>query len=178
MFAGGNTKDRIEAFLSGFELLKDEKEKFTIRLNFFLENNYGIREDGRGWSGQIEDYSKKEELEWVSGFMRIGIEKIIKELNNEETLEYKSIIRDQVIMMLRYLKNDEFNLNSDWIDRWLGLVNFKQMWFIKLWDSKENKIIEQIDNEIKKINILEYNNQRNTVDLKILLSQFNNLNAL
>lgn len=182
-FAGGRSREQIIAFLAGLEFKMIPTERFTVMMAELLKNQYKIQADQRGWVGQLEDFSKKRGFEWISGFKQIGIELVLNEMNAHQRDQYAQYLKLFISKSIENLSPNSANVNgspypifnSEWIDQWLGIVLLHTSWGRNMWNAKELETIQEIDEEIKKINVLSYENPRIGVDLDILRYQFTQL---
>lgn len=171
-FAGGRSRAQIIAFLAGLEFKMIPNERFTVMLSDLLANQYKIRADQRGWVGQLEDFSKKRGFEWISGFKQVGIELVLNEMNAHQRQQYGEYLKHFITKSIESLSPSNPSFTSDWIDQWLGIVLLHTSWGRNMWNAKELETIQEIDEEIKKINVLSYENPTVGVDLDILRYQF------
>ncbi|MDG1333380.1 MAG: hypothetical protein P8P74_13675 [Crocinitomicaceae bacterium] len=176
-FAGGATREQILAFIAGLELKMMKEERFSVNAGNLLTNHHKIEADQRGWVGQIEDFSRKKGFEWISGLKQIGIEVVLNEMNEHQREQYATFIRQFIVKLISELKPGSNKFDSAWIDQWLGIVLLHTAWGQNMWNTKELDLIEQIDEEIKKINVLYYETPGISVDLDILRYQFMELNS-
>ncbi len=176
-FTGGSSKEQILAFIAGLELKMDNDKRFSINIRSLLANHHKISADQRGWVGQIEDFSRKNGFEWISGFKQVGIELVLNEMNAHQRDQYAIYLKQFIIKLIGQLTSDSINFNSDWIDQWLGIVLLHTAWGRNMWDITQLDLIEQIDEEIKKVNVLYYDTPGVSVDLDILRYQFMELNT-
>lgn len=171
-FAGGATREQILAFIAGLELKMNKEDRFSINAGNLLANQHKIQADQRGWVGQIEDFSRKKGFEWISGLKQIGIEVVLNEMNAHQREQYAIFLKQFIIQLIAQLKPGSTQFDSNWIDQWLGIVLLHTAWGRNMWNPKQLDLIEQIDEEIKKVNILYYENPGISVDLDILRYQF------
>lgn len=176
-FTGGRSKEQILAFIAGLELKMSTQERFSVNAGNLLTNHHKVAADQRGWVGQIDDFSRKKGFEWVSGWKQIGIEVVLNEMNAHQREQYGSFLKHFIVQLIGQLTPGNPNFNSDWIDQWLGIVLLHTAWGRNMWNAKELDIIDQIDEEIKKINVLYYETPGISVDLDILRYQFLELSA-
>lgn len=176
-FAGGATREQILAFIAGLELKMMKEERFSVNAGNLLTNHYKIQADQRGWVGQIEDFSRKKGFEWISGLKQIGIEVVLNEMNAHQREQYATFIKQFIVKLIAELKPGNNKFDSAWIDQWLGIVLLHTAWGQNMWNAKELDLIQQIDEEIKKINVLYYETPGVSVDLDILRYQFGELNS-
>lgn len=176
-FAGGKSKEQIIAFIAGLELKMKKEERFSVTAGNLLANHHKILADQRGWIGQIEDFSRKKGFEWISGLKQIGIELVLNEMNAHQREQYATYLKHFIVTLIRQLTPGNATFNSEWIDQWLGIVLLHTAWGRNMWNSKELDLIEQIDEEIKKVNVLYYETPGISVDLDILRYQFSELTA-
>lgn len=177
-FAGGSSKEQILAFIAGLELKMSKEERFSINVGNLLLNQYKIQPDRRGWVGQIEDFARNKGFEWISGLKQIGIELVLNEMNAHQREQYATYLQHFIVNLVKQLTPNSPSFNSAWIDQWLGIVLLHTAWGRNMWNLKQLDIIEQIDEEIKKVNVLYYHTPGVSVDLDILRYQFLELNAL
>lgn len=177
-FAGGSSKEQILAFIAGLELKMIQNERFSVNAGNLLANQHKIQADQRGWVGQIEDFSRKKGFEWISGLKQIGIELVLNEMNAHQREQYSVYLKHFIENLIKQLAPESQNFNSAWIDQWLGIVLLHTEWGRNMWDAKQLDIIEQIDEEIKKVNVLYYHTPGISVDLDILRYQFSELTAV
>jgi len=170
-FAGGNTREQILAFIAGLELKMPSDERFSVAAGTILTQHHKIQTDQRGWVGQIEDFSRKKGFEWISGFKQIGIEVVLNEMNGHQRAQY-SIFLKQTITQLIHALSKPYKFTSAWMDQWLGIVLLHTAWGKEMWNPKQLDLIEQIDEEVKKVNVLSYESPYLTDDLDILRYQF------
>lgn len=174
-FTGGNTREQILAFIAGMELKMRQQDRFSVNAGNLLENHHKIQADQRGWVGQIEDFSRKKGFEWISGFKQIGIELVLNEMNAHQRQQYATYLKHFIVQLVGQLTSDGVRFNSSWIDQWLGIVLIHTSWGREMWNENELNLITQIDEEIKKANVLDYENPSVSVDLDILRYQFTEL---
>jgi hypothetical protein len=177
-FTGGKTKEQILAFIAGLELKMNPKDRFSVNVGQLLANHHKVLADERGWVGQIEDFSRKKGFEWISGLKQIGIELVLNEMNAHQREQYANFLKHFIIKLIEQLTPGNTAFNSDWIDQWFGIVLLHTAWGRNMWNSKQLDLIEQIDEEIKKINVLFYETPGISVDLDILRYQFMEANAV
>ncbi|NVK63308.1 MAG: hypothetical protein HWE22_01925 [Flavobacteriales bacterium] len=175
-FTGGKSREVILAFLAGLELKMPLEDRFSVKSGDLLTNHYKIEADKRGWVGQIEDLSRKKGFEWISGFKQIGIEVVLNEMNAHQREQYASFIKRYIVHLISQLKTGSEHFNSSWIDQWMGIVLLHTSWGRNMWNLHELELIDQIDEEVKKINVLSYHNPSVSPDLDILRYQFVGLN--
>lgn len=171
-FAGGKSKEQILAFIAGLELKMDLKERFSVNVGQLLENHHKVIPDQRGWVGQIDDFSRKKGFEWISGFKQLGIELVLNEMNAHQRDQYATYLKHFITLLIEQLTPGNPAFNSAWIDQWFGIVLLHTAWGRNMWNSTQLDLIEQIDEEIKKVNVLFYENPGISVDLDILRYQF------
>lgn len=171
-FTGGRSKELILAFIAGLELKMNIEERFSVNSGNLLANQHKIAADQRGWVGQIEDFSRQKGFEWISGFKQIGIELVLNEMNAHQREQYSAFIKHFIVQLVGQLTPGNKNFNSDWIDQWLGIVLLHTTWGRNMWNAQQLDLIEQIDEEIKKVNVLFYETPGISVDLDILRYQF------
>jgi len=171
-FAGGATREQILAFIAGLELKMNKEERFSVNAGNLLASHHKIQADQRGWVGQIEDFSRKKGFEWISGLKQIGIEVVLNEMNAHQREQYGTFIKRFIVQLVGQLTPGSKNFTSEWIDQWLGIVLLHTAWGRNMWNPKQLDFIEQIDEEIKKVNVLHYENPGISVDLDILRYQF------
>ena len=176
-FAGGKSREVILAFIAGLELKMKPEERFSVNTGNLLTNHHKTQADQRGWVGQIEDFSRKKGFEWISGFKQIGIELVLNEMNAHQREQYATYLKHFIGSLIKQLTPGSETFNSEWIDQWLGVVLLHTAWGRNMWNTKELDLIEQIDEEIKKVNVLFYENPGISVDLDILRYQFMELSA-
>ncbi len=182
-FAGGRSKEQILAFIAGLELKMMKEERFSVNAGNLLTYQHKVIADHRGWVGQIEDFSRRKGFEWISGFKQIGIELVLNEMNAHQREQYAQYLKLFISKSIEFLTpnanissgSTHPGFNSDWIDQWLGIVLLHTAWGRNMWNAKELETIQQIDEEIKKINVLSYENPTIGVDLDILRYQFTQL---
>jgi hypothetical protein len=174
-FAGGSTREQILAFIAGLELKMERHNRFSVSAGNILTNHHKIEPDGRGWVGQIEDFSRKKGFEWISGFKQIGIEVVLNEMNAHQREQYTVFLKKFISQLVVQLSNSGGQFSTEWIDQWLGVVLMHTAWGREMWSPAELDLIEQIDEEVKKINVLNYENPTITDDLDILRYQFSKL---
>lgn len=171
-FTGGKTREQILAFQAGLELKMQLEDRFSVKASDLLANHHKIQADKRGWVGQIEDFSRKKGVEWISGFKQIGIEIVLNEMNGHQREQYATFLKHYIIQLVKQLTTGSQQFDSAWIDQWLGIVLLHTSWGRNMWSLHELQLIDQIDEEIKKINVLNYHNPAVTPDLDILRYQF------
>lgn len=171
-FAGGATREQILAFIAGLELKMNKEDRFSVNVSTLLANHHKVIADQRGWIGQIEDFSRKKGFEWISGFKQIGIEVVLNEMNAHQREQYAVFIKQFISKLIGQLNPGSTNFNSAWIDQWLGIVLLHTAWGRNMWNTKQLDLIDQIDEEIKKVNVLHYETPGISVDLDILRYQF------
>lgn len=171
-FTGGKSKEQILAFIAGLELKMNKEERFSVNAGNLLANQHKIPADARGWVGQIDDFSRKKGFEWISGLKQIGIELVLNEMNAHQREQYSAFIKHFIVQLIGQLTPGNSNFNSDWIDQWLGIVLLHTAWGRNMWNAAQLDLIEQIDEEIKKVNVLFYETPGISVDLDILRYQF------
>ena len=176
-FAGGSSKEQILAFIAGMELKMNMDERFSVNIGNLLANHHKIPADQRLWIGQIEDFSRKKGFEWISGFKQVGIELVLNEMNAHQREQYGAYLKHFIGGLIKQLTPGSPKFNSAWIDQWLGIVLLHTAWGRNMWNAKQLDLIEQIDEEIKKVNVLFYENPGISVDLDILRYQFSELTA-
>lgn len=176
-FTGGRSKEQILAFIAGLELKMMKEERFSVNAGNLLTNQHKVVADQRGWVGQIEDFSRKKGFEWISGFKQIGIELVLNEMNAHQREQYGAFIKHMITQLIGQLHPGNPHFNSAWIDQWLGIVLLHTAWGRNMWSAKQLDIIQQIDEEIKKVNVLYYETPGISVDLDILRYQFLELSA-
>ncbi len=176
-FAGGSSKEQILAFIAGLELKMNKDDRFSVNLGNLLANHHKFPADQRGWVGQIEDFSRKKGFEWISGLKQIGIELVLNEMNAHQREQYATYLKHFIVNLIKQLTSGSPNFNSAWIDQWLGIVLLHTAWGRNMWNLKQLDLIEQIDEEIKKVNVLYYETPGISVDLDILRYQFMELSA-
>lgn len=177
-FAGGSSKEQILAFIAGLELKMNKEERFSVNVGNLLMNQHKISADQRGWIGQIEDFSRKKGFEWISGLKQVGIELVLNEMNAHQREQYATYLKHFIVNLVKQLTPGSTNFNSAWIDQWLGIVLLHTAWGRNMWNMKQLDIIEQIDEEIKKVNVLYYETPGISVDLDILRYQFMELSVV
>lgn len=171
-FAGGATREQILAFIAGLELKMNKNERFSVHAGNILINHHKIQPDQRGWVGQIEDFSRKKGFEWISGLKQIGIEVVLNEMNAHQREQYSIFLKQVIIRLIGELSPGQNKFTSHWIDQWLGIVLLHTAWGRDMWTPKQLDLIQQIDEEVKKINLLNYEYPELSVDLDILRYQF------
>ena len=176
-FAGGATREQILAFIAGLELKMNSEDRFSVNVGNLLTNHHKIQADQRGWVGQIEDFSRRKGFEWISGLKQIGIEVVLNEMNAHQREQYATFIKRFIISLVGQLSPGTTHFTSEWIDQWLGIVLLHTAWCRNMWNPKQLDLIQQIDEEIKKVNVLNYENPGISVDLDILRYQFMELNT-
>lgn len=176
-FTGGRSKEQILAFIAGLELKMMKEERFSVNAGNLLRHQHKVIADQRGWVGQIEDFSRRKGFEWISGFKQIGIELVLNEMNAHQREQYGAFIKHMIIQLIGQLQPGNPNFNSAWIDQWLGIVLLHTAWGRNMWNAKQLDIIQQIDEEIKKVNVLYYETPGISVDMDILRYQFLELNT-
>ena len=176
-FTGGSSKEQILAFIAGLELKMENDKRFSVNIKSLLVNHHKIPADQRGWVGQIEDFSRKNGFEWISGLKQVGIELVLNEMNAHQREQYATYLKHFIVKLIGQLTPGSINFNSDWIDQWLGIVLLHTAWGRNMWNVTQLDLIEQIDEEIKKVNVLYYDTPGVSVDLDILRYQFMELNT-
>ena len=171
-FAGGSSREQILAFIAGLELKMNKEDRFSVNIGTLLANHHKIQANQRGWNGQLEDFSRKKGFEWISGFKQLGIELILNEMNAHQREQYAAYLKHFIVKLIGQLSPGSMNFNSAWIDQWLGIVLLHTAWGRNMWNAKQLDLIEQIDEEIKKVNVLCYETPSISVDLDILRYQF------
>jgi len=171
-FAGGSSREQILAFIAGLELKMNKEDRFSVNIGNLLANHHKIQANQRGWNGQLEDFSRKKGFEWISGFKQLGIELILNEMNAHQREQYAAYLKHFIVKLIGQLSPGSMNFNSAWIDQWLGIVLLHTAWGRNMWNAKQLDLIEQIDEEIKKVNVLCYETPSISVDLDILRYQF------
>ncbi len=177
-FVGGRSKEQILAFMAGLELNMLQKDRFSVNVGQLITSQYKINADQRGWVGQIEDFSRKKGFEWISGFKQLGIELVLNEMNAHERDQYSQFLKHFIVKLIEELTPENPQFTSAWIDQWLGIVLLHTAWGRDLWTSKQLDILQQIDEEIKKVNVLHYHTPGISVDLDILRYQFMEVSAV
>jgi hypothetical protein len=177
-FAGGSSKEQIIAFIAGLELKMNKEERFSVNVGNLLMNQHKIPADQRGWIGQIEDFSRKKGFEWISGLKQVGIELVLNEMNSHQREQYATYLKLFIVNLVKQLTPGSSKFNSAWIDQWLGIVLLHTAWGRNMWNMKQLDIIEQINEEIKKVNVLYYETPGISVDLDILRYQFMELSVV
>ncbi|MCJ8290983.1 MAG: hypothetical protein HRT58_14980 [Crocinitomicaceae bacterium] len=171
-FAGGSSREQILAFIAGLELKMNKEDRFSVNLGNLLTNHHKIQADKRDWIGQLEDFSRKKGFEWISGLKQLGIELVLNEMNAHQREQYATYLKHFIVKLIGQLSPGSMNFNSAWIDQWLGIVLLHTAWGRNMWNAKQLDLIEQIDEEIKKVNVLCYETPSISVDLDILRYQF------
>ena len=177
-FAGGSTREQIIAFIAGLELKMERHNRFSVSAGNILTNHHKIEADERGWVGQLEDFSLKKGFEWISGFKQIGIEVVLNEMNAHQRQQYTVFLKKFISQLVVQLSHSGSQFSTEWIDQWLGVVLMHTAWGRDMWSPAELELIEQIDEEVKKINVLNYENPTITDDLDILRYQFAKLKMI
>ena len=176
-FTGGKSKEQVLAFIAGLELKMEKDDRFSVNMGKLLANHHKIPADQRGWVGQIEDFSRKKGFEWISGLKQVGIELVLNEMNAHQREQYSTYLKHFIVKLIGQLTPGGINFHSGWIDQWLGIVLLHTAWGRNMWNATQLDLIEQIDEEIKKVNVLYYENPSISVDLDILRYQFMELNS-
>lgn len=171
-FAGGSSREQIIAFIAGLELKMNKEDRFSVNVGDLLTNQHKIQADERGWIGQLEDFSRKKGFEWISALKQLGIELVLNEMNALQREQYARYLKHFIVKLIGQLTPGSMNFNSSWIDQWFGIVLLHAAWGRNMWSVKELDLIEQIDEEIKKVNVLYYETPSISVDLDILRYQF------
>lgn len=171
-FTGGKSREQILAFLAGLELKMPMEDRFSVKAGELLRNHHKIQPDQRGWVGQIDDFSRKKGFEWISGFKQIGIELVLNEMNAHQRQQYATFLKHYIVQLIKQLTTGNQQFDSSWIDQWLGIVLLHTSWGRNMWSIHELELIDQIDEEIKKVNVLNYDHPSISPDLDILRYQF------
>ena len=144
-------KDTVTAFINGYEAGSSDEFKLSVEIKNYLERKLDITGSAMGWPYQIEQFSAKNGINWISGFKRISIDILAD--NVEQGEDFDKAIREYVERILERLENYEDFSNSTYLDNWLGIVCCENDWFVKLWNKSQMDLIIEMNEEIKGIKL-------------------------
>ena len=152
MFIGKVSKESIISFIHGYEIGTEGKCNISNLISELLTNEFDIKKMATGWNGQIEEYSKERNQNWILSFRQLTLKIFYRNENSKTDSDFKKHLKTRLESKIGQLNLEWVSVNfQNWCDEWKGLVDLKEEKFRKIWTEKELKIICDIDNEIDKI---------------------------
>lgn len=173
MWVPSPAKDTVTAFIYGYEAGSKDELKLSVEIKDYLERKFDITGSAMGWPYQVEQYSKKNGIDWISGFKRISMDILVNNL--EQGDDFDRAIREYVERIIERLENYEGFLNSSYLNDWLGIVCFDYDWFMKLWNKNQTELLREMDKEMRVIKLLPKTGNDSFNNLLILQHKYQKL---
>ncbi len=144
MYIGKETKSNIISFLIGFQMgINKEYKEFDDFFNF-LQKKYRIGNQSQSWWGQVEEYSKKNNLEWCVSIKRLLFDYFYSINDFENNLEFVEIHKSRIKKLIDNY-NDEYDVKA----KWESFVILNNENFVSIWNEEELKEINLIEKKLR-----------------------------
>lgn len=151
MYVGEVSKESIIAFIHGYELGTEGKCSISNSISELLSKEFKIEKMATGWSGQIQEYAKQNNQNWILSFRKLVLKHLYRTEDFTIDSDLKNHLKSRIVSKINQLNWGDYNFKN-WSDEWLGLVDLEEKNFRTIWTVKELEIISDLDNEIKRIN--------------------------
>ncbi len=142
MYLAEVNKDRIIAFITGYEIGAETNPQFTTELIKYLEEEHHIPFRALGWPYQIQQLANKRRTSWVAAFKAVSLEL----LNRSPSQEFGQKLNQYVRRTVRNKVNaPEYHFGRVWIEDWIGICDLNQCWFKHLWNEEEWELLIRLN---------------------------------
>lgn len=150
MFTGKENQDTITSFLSGFELGTKREFHITEDLNSFLIDKYNIRSSSTKYIGQIDEFAKANNFDWITAFKRLSFELLFDSGRFNVDPELDEILKSRILSKIKQTDYDWVKPNFlSWANDWFAIVNLEHPEFRNLWTPEQLASLEQYDKELR-----------------------------
>jgi len=132
----------IVSFINGYELGRNGRCTFTLKLKQHIENKHSIRHSSDGWPGQIRRLAEKRSLSQVIIFKMLTLEMITLEEDARLHKVLKDVLKTRILSLSRKLEN------TDTLSEWIALCPFESEWFRLLWTDAEWAFIRSVNEKL------------------------------